>query len=45
MDNLPRPHLAISVIDPPTVLIHHSSGDMLFDTQLGIGGEGIFPLT
>jgi hypothetical protein len=42
-DYLPRPHLAISIIDPSNVLIHHSSGDMLFDTQLGIGGEGIFP--
>jgi hypothetical protein len=42
-DYLPRPHLAFSIIDPATVLIHHSAGDMLFDTQLGIGGEGIFP--
>jgi hypothetical protein len=53
----PRPHLALTVIDPskvvgedtgydvakePVVLVNHSRGVMLFDPQLGIGGEGIF---
>ena len=27
----------------PVVLVNHTSGDLVFDAHLGVGGEGIFP--
>jgi hypothetical protein len=43
VDYRPRPHLTISLVEPSTVLVHHSAGTILFDPLFGIGGEGIFP--
>jgi hypothetical protein len=41
-DYQPRPALSISLVDPSTVLVHHSAGTLLFDPLLGIGGQGVY---